>query len=114
MPAEVFTRPKYTYRPINLYGEHYNIAVFKDHYRDGNALAVTATTDEYEPFTVFTTNLDESASLPKDTAFVVESKDEWKAEFLVNNHLAVPTDITAQSGFCTYRAYRFNLDKLES
>ena len=102
-----------------LDGIEYDIKLYASTYVENGALAVTALTLDSEPFAVFTENLNESGDLPPCMAFMRESdssewkfSSEWKLQFLKDNGIAQPTDRTAVSGFCVYRAYRFNMDKL--
>lgn len=118
----------------NLTYEHcgmtYQIKAVRAEYRNNGTLAVILmnrptpdTVEEYglseieaaeysETFAYLTVNLPESALLPAGTQFVNDNNLPGIREWLVNNGLAQPTDIVAASGFCRYRAFRFNLEAL--
>ena len=67
-----------------------------------------------EPYLSATVCLPESYLLEDKTtdAFVNTNGDKRILPFLEKNGIATPLDITAISGYCSYPAYRFNLDKL--
>jgi hypothetical protein len=67
-----------------------------------------------EPYLSATVCLPESSLLENKAtdAFVNTNGDKGIIPFLEGYGIATPLDITAISGYCSYPAYRFNLDKL--
>ena len=63
------------------------------------------------PYGVATVNLPESEMLKADTQFVDENNLPGIGQWLEENGIAIPMDIVAHSGYCTYRAYQFNVPK---
>jgi len=67
-----------------------------------------------EPYLSATVCLPETSLLEDKAtdAFVNTNGNKGLLPFLEKNGIATPLDIIAISGYCSYPAYRFNLDKL--
>lgn len=64
-----------------------------------------------EVYGIVTVNLPESEMLRTNVQFVDENNHEGIGRWLQENGIATPLDIAAHSGFCTYRAYEFNVSE---
>ncbi len=95
--------------PYSIYGETYNVIIETDRYTVNNRLAIELWTDEGEAFAHMTVNLP-GAKCPEGCAYLDTNNLPGVEEFVRENDLAEMTGIFAQSGFCTYPLYRFNLD----
>lgn len=87
------------------------------HYQNNGSLAIMMMIrDKYNVsgyhYGTVTVNLPDSFLLDKDTQFIDENNMPGVGKWLEENELATPTEIIQQSGFCTYRAYKFNMDKI--
>lgn len=87
-----------------------------EEYEHGRTLAILLLCVENgivtEPYTVLTTNL--SHFLQSDATAFVDTNNNgfWGCEdFIKKNGLGTFTGITADSGFCTYPLYRFDISK---
>jgi len=90
---------------------NYPIKFRISHYQNNGSLAIIMMTG-YEMYGTLTVNLPDSFLLPEDTQFVDENNLPGIGKWLEDNELATPTETIQQSGFCTYRAYKFNLIKM--
>lgn len=97
---------------VELYGETYEVNPYRSTYRDNDSLAVMLKTTEGEPFATLTVNLDESYFLPEDMAFVDTNNCPWAEEFLSESRLAKSLNNFAESGYCRYPLYKFDLDRI--
>lgn len=65
------------------------------------------------PYGVATVNLPESELLKANVQFVDENNLPGIGTWLAENGIAKPLDMAARSGYCTYRAYEFNVPEKE-
>ena len=102
---------------IKLWDTEYTLEFQKGNYLDNGNLAVQIMSMEtgeeyYEPFCLLTVNL--GVKLPENMAFVDSNNCPSDViQKLLDKGLIVPIDIY-QSGFCTYQAYEFKEEFLES
>lgn len=66
-----------------------------------------------ETYGIATVNLPESELLKVNVQFVDENNLPGIGSWLQKNGIASPIDLTARSGYCTYRAYEFNVPEKE-
>lgn len=71
------------------------------------------------PYGIATVNLPESTVLALNEQFIDENNLPGIGKWLVENRIAEPIGLAAQSGYCNYQAYRFNvpeeaLEKIKS
>ena len=109
----------------DIYGESTPVKFDLAKYRNNGTLAVMLTCkapleelDSPEapgeftyPYATVTVNLPESDTLAEHVQFVDENNIPGVGEWLQRNGIATPTDIVSRSGFCTYRAYEFNIPR---
>jgi hypothetical protein len=83
-------------------------------YDYGQTLAVMANDDDGSPYGVATVYLEgQSESLPRDCAFVDTNNWPDVVELLESEGIAEELDeVCGFSGFCTYSAMKFNLEKI--
>lgn len=81
------------------------------HYQNNGSLAIIMMTG-YETYGTLTVNLPDSVLLDEDTQFVDENNLPGIGKWLEDNELGIPIGTEQLSGFCTYRAYKFNLSKM--
>lgn len=97
-----------------FYDRVYRVRVRFDRYRSNNGLAVILEDwdDELKIWDTFcdaSVNLPfQTDTLPSDCAFIDENNCEGIYDWLIENNIAKRTNYRGQSGFCTYRALRFN------
>lgn len=99
---------------VNSWGKKYYVRIVKSAYCQNGGLALPMFVEEtYEPFATLTVNLSENLKLPENMAYVDTNNCPWAEEFIAKYELGKPTGQTAQSGWCTYPLYVFDLGKLE-
>lgn len=70
--------------------------------------------DPYQsPYGIATVNLPESEALPVNVQFVDENNLPGIGKWLQEKGIAEPVGFAAQSGYCTYQAYKFNAPQKE-
>ena len=89
------------------YGDHM-VSIEKKRYVSNNRLAIQLN-EEYEPFAMLTTNIDDGRDLPDGYSYVDTNNCPWAEDFIRENHLGEPTGDYESSGFCTYPLYRFEI-----
>ena len=101
------------YYEVNSYGKTYKVRIEYGLYEYGNTMALSLIAESGEPFCNLTVNLADSVAWADDrTAFVDTNNCPWAEEFIRENDLGYPVGYTAQSGFCEYPLYRFDLKKI--
>lgn len=102
---------KYQYE---AFGKMLDVFLEKTQYMGGNLAIRLLSNGDYglEPYGVITINLPELPLLDRDCAFVDENNFPDIGDWLVLNDIAEPTGRIAQSGFCHYPEFRFNVRKL--
>lgn len=81
-------------------------------YQNNGATAVFLRSEDGEFYGSATVNLSNSHTLPSDCAYVDENNMPGISKALVESGIARPTGQSAQSGFCHYNVYQFNLELL--
>lgn len=82
-------------------------------YRNNNALAVYFVDQDGDYYGDVTKNLANSHTLPSDCAYVDENNLPGLGESLEEAGAARRLNQSAQSGFCRYFVYQFNLGLVE-
>ncbi|WP_407414241.1 DUF4313 domain-containing protein [Methanobrevibacter sp.] len=99
---------------VNLYGTIFDVAAKRSTYMANNSLAVMLEdSTDGSPFGVLTVCLPHEFT-PDGCAYVDTNNCPWAEEFIKENQLGDKLEFTAQSGFCTYPLYRFNLNKIQA
>lgn len=95
--------------------EEYVIVLFKRRYSYTGRLAVIAETMFGEPYGTFTVCIPHTdlSSEDEGLAFVDTNNNPGVDKWLEENGIAIATGKTAESGYCVYPEYKFNLDLLE-
>ena len=102
------------YYKLNAYGKTYNVRIERREYANNKTLALSLITDTHEPFCNLTVNLMDSCVWGnRENAFVDTNNCPWAEEFIAENKLGYPMGHKAQSGFCSYPLYHFNLHAIE-
>lgn len=97
---------------VNSYGKKYNVDVAKSKYLfNGNLAILMSDVESHEPFATLTVNL--PTEMPENMAYVDTNNCPWAEEFIAKYELGKPTGQTANSGWCTYPLYVFDLEKLK-
>lgn len=78
-------------------------------YTENGALAVVLEDSDSDEYGVLTVNLSNSHTLPSDCAYVDENNLPGICKSLVESGVARPTGQSAQSGFCRYNVFQFNI-----
>ena len=87
---------------------------FRSKYSYSQTLAVFAEGEDGSTYGVATVYIEgQSDSLPSDCAFVDTNNWPYVDKLLVDEGVAVKTDCCGSSGFCTYPAMKFDLDKIK-
>ena len=101
---------------LQKYGTIFKISFILNRYLNNNSLAILMIdwSEGYpEDFADLTVNISMSGSLPEDTQFVdVNNLGPEIMTWITDNGLGEPTEIVGSSGYVTYPAVRFNIDKL--
>lgn len=105
------------YYEVKQFGRTVRVRLEYGEYLRNNTLAVSLRFEppidddcedlQQEMLATITVNLPESRSLPSGTQFVDVNNHPWAYDWLIDNSIAEPTGIIAQSGFCFYPAFRF-------
>lgn len=83
-------------------------------YQYSKTLAVFSNDEDGSPYGTATVYLQgQSDRLPRDCAFVDTNNWPDVDKLLIDEGLAEKIETVGQSGFCTYPAMRFNLDKIK-
>lgn len=90
------------------------LTLFTSTYANNDALYVGLKDSDGEYYGDITVNLPNSHTLPSDCAFVNENNTPGIGRILTETGVATPLFQSARSGYCTYFAYRFNLELLNS
>lgn len=99
---------------VRAYGKTYEVTPYRRKYWVDGSLAILLVEDKtMEPFATLTVNLGSDHGFGKEYQFVDVNNCEWAEQFIKDNNLGAPTGGYAQSGYCSYPLYKFNLSKLE-
>ena len=99
---------------LNAWGADHPISFELANYADNNNLYIGMIThddeESPEPWSDLTINL--GYSLPMGTAFIDTNNNPGILDWLEANKLGKRSGRKAQSGFCTYEIFYFNMDEL--
>lgn len=96
---------------VESYGNKYEVSLFVSSYLANNNMAIEMITNDGEPFSSLTVNLD---FLMPGYAFIDTNNNPDNIEEIIKKTgIATPTGTVKQSGFCQYPLYEFDMDKLK-
>lgn len=100
------------YKVKTWFGEHDVTLAKKNYQKEGNLAIQMYEEEDGIPFPFATLTVNLGKKLPPDTAYVDINNCPWGEEFIEENALGSPTGRLAQSGWCFYPEYRFDLSKI--
>ena len=93
------------------------VEALRETYHSNGTLAIQLVSEENGPVSNLTVNLHDNhvcENLGPEYAFVDTNNCSNAEEFIEENSLGEFTGVYAESGYCTYPLYRFDLSKLSS
>lgn len=102
-----------TYTLKTEYNTYNDVHAIKHAYNYNGCVAIELVSPNDGSIAIITVCIPNYMFLKENQAFVDTNNCPWAEEFIIKNKLGINLNFTAQSGYCQYPLYEFDLNKLE-